>query len=371
MSKKSHGDLVAEIKLDRKENYPELKQSTRATVIAKNSNGLYLDLAKTFEGYVNPKELGDKGLESYSVGEIIEVYVAAEDRNQPGIFKLSIKQLEDNHKWNRLESLKGQELELKISKILKSGIEVQISATGQIGFIPYGYLDTREESFKNKNKDTWLGLTIPGLIHEIDQTRNKIILNHKTIAEGKRAQRARDIMNNIGIGQKIKGTIVRTADFGVFVDIGGLDALIPSSELSWVRFKQPSDVARVGDEVEAVIFKIDTEKNRVALSIKQAQATPWASIGTDIKVGHRGRGKIVTQADFGVFVEIIPGVEALLHKSNYTEPPEIGEEISYEVINFEADKKRMGIKLIQELSSNDQENQTIVELSQEKEPEHV
>ncbi|MDD9899005.1 MAG: S1 RNA-binding domain-containing protein [Candidatus Melainabacteria bacterium] len=366
MSKKSTSDLIAELKLERKENYPELKHSTRATVIAKSPNGLYLDMARAFEGHVSLKELGDKNLDEYSIGEVIEVFVAAEDRNQPGIFKLSIKQLEENHKWEKLNSLKEQELELKIVKVLKSGVEVEILETKQIGFIPYGYLDSREEPLKGQDKNNWLGLVIRGKIHELEQSRNKIILNHKVIAEKIRETRAKEIFNEISKGQRIKGTVVRTADFGVFVDIGGLDALVPSSELSWARFKKPSDLVKVGDEIEAIIFKIDPEKSRVALSVKQAQPDPWSTLGSDYGVGYSGKGKVVTQADFGVFIEVLPGVEALLHKSNFEgEEPKLGDEIEYQIINLETNKKRMGIKLV----GHDQG--TEVETSEEKEPEHV
>ncbi|MBT6842949.1 MAG: S1 RNA-binding domain-containing protein, partial [Candidatus Melainabacteria bacterium] len=348
MSKKSQTDHVAEIKLEKKENYPQLKERTKATILAKNSNGLFLDIARSFEGYVNPKELGDKNLDAYSIGEVIEVYVTSEDRNQPGIFKLSIKQLEENHKWTQLDLLKDIELELKVSKVLKSGIEVEIIATKQTGFIPYGYLDIREEPLKSKDKTQWNGLVITGKVHEHDQSKNKIILNQRTITELKREQRAKTILATVTKGQKIKGTIVRIAEFGAFVDIGGIDALIPSSELSWARFKQPSDVIKVGEEIEAVVFKIDTEKNRIALSIKQANPNPWTQVTSKISIGHKGKGKVVTQAEFGVFVEVIPGIEALLHKSlfNETNKPELGQEIAYEVINLEADKKRMGIKYI-------------------------
>lgn len=365
MSKKSHSDLVAEIKLERKENYPELKHSTRATVIAKNPSGLFLDLSKSFEGHVSLKELGDKSLDQYSIGEVIEVFVAAEDRNNPGIFKLSIKQLEENHKWEKLATLKEQELELKIIKVLKSGIEVEIQNTKQIGFIPYGYLDAREEPLKGLDKNNWLGLIIRGKIHEIEQSRNKIILNHKVIAEQARDQRAKQIFNEINKGQRIKGTVVRTADFGVFVDIGGLDALIPSSELSWARFKKPSEIVKIGDEIEAVVFKIDTDKKRIALSVKQASPDPWSTLNSQYGIGYTGKGKVVTQAEFGVFVEVLPGVEALLHKSNFeNEEPQLGDEIEFQVINLETDKKRMGIKL----AGHDQQE---VEASEEKEPEHV
>jgi small subunit ribosomal protein S1 len=214
--------------------------------------------------------------------------------------------------------------------------------------MPYGYLDSREEPLKSKRKEDWAGISIPARIHELDQSKNKIILNHKVIADEHREARAKEVLNSIAIGQTLECTVVRTADFGVFVDIGGIDALIPSSELSWTRFKKPSDVVKVGDKLSAKVFKIETEAKRVALSVKQANPDPWTVLPEEIKAGYQTKAQVITQAEFGVFVEIKPGIEALLHRSNFmTETtPEIGSILDLEVINLDQSKKRMGVKVI-------------------------
>ncbi len=371
---KNHQDAIAEILLERKENLPQEKQVIKATVLAKSSRGLFVDINKTFEGCVNPKELGSKALEEYSAGENVEVYVIGEDNNQPGVFRLSIKKIDDEKKWSELENLKNQNLELRISKVLKSGVEVEISATKQIGFMPYAYIDAREEPLKSAKKENWGGLNISGRIHELDQSRNKIILNHKVIAEGQREARANEVLSSIAIGQILDCTVVRTADFGVFVDIGGIDALIPSSELSWNRFKKPSDIVKVGEKLSAKVFKIENEAKRVALSVKQANPDPWTVLPEEIKVGYQTKVKVATQAEFGVFVEVKPGIEALLHKSNFPggTAPELDSELEVEVINLEPAKKRMGVKVkassTTTASVNDQET---AETKETKEPEYV
>ena len=346
--KKTYEDSIAEILLERKENYPEAKQIIKATVLAKSSRGLFVDINKIYEGCVNPRELGARVLEDYNIGEIVDVYVIGEDTNQTGVFKLSIRKIEDEKQWQNLEVFRNQNLEVVITKILKSGIEVEILATKQIGFIPYGYLDSREEPLKSKKKDDWAGINIAGRIHELDQSKNKIILNHKVIADEHKEARAKEVLSSIAIGQTIDCTVVRTADFGVFVDIGGLDALIPSSELSWNRFKKPSEVVKVGDKLTAKIFKIEPEQKRVALSVKQANPDPWTVLPEELKVGYQTKAQVVTQAEFGVFMEIKPGIEALLHRSNFaTETtPEIGSILDIEVINLDPSKKRMGVKTI-------------------------
>ncbi len=380
MSKKTYQDSIAEILLERKENNPEAKQIIKATVLAKSSRGLFVDINKTYEGCVSPRELGIRTLEDYKIGEIIDVYIIAEDSNQAGVFRLSIKKIEDEKQWKNLENLQNQNLELTISKVLKSGIEVEIVATKQIGFMPYGYLDSREEPLKSKKKDDWVGLSIQARIHELDQSKNKIILNHKVIADEHKEARAKEVLSSIAIGQTIDCTIVRTTDFGVFVDIGGIDALIPSSELSWTRFKKPSDIVKVGEKISAKVFKIELEAKRVALSAKQANPDPWTVLPEEIKVGYQTKAQVITQAEFGVFVEIRPGIEALLHKSNFGETaPEVGSELSLEVINLEPNKKRMGVKAITTLASSVEEEKdsptTAASVSdqttEEKEPEYV
>lgn len=370
MSPKNYKDLSAEILLERKENRPEINSICKGQVLAKNSRGIYIDINKTFEGFIGERDLGGKAVNDYELGELVEFVVLAEDKNNEGVFRASIRQIEDNHKWQELERLKERNLDLTVHKVLKSGIEVVIQATGQVGFIPYGYLDGKQDALKDHKREDWLGIHIPGRLHEIDQKKNKIILNNKVISDQQKEARAQEVISMISIGQEIEGEVVRTTDFGVFVDIGGLDALIPSSELSWKRFKKPSDIVQVGQKIKAKIFKIEPEQKRVAMSVKQSNPDPWTALPEAVKIGYQTSAKVITKAEFGVFVEILPGVEALLHKSNFSdnENPEIGDEYLFEVINLDTNKKRMGVKIINSTSSKNDNDQT----SQgEKELEHV
>jgi len=357
----NYKDQEAEILLERKENHPKAGEICKATVLAKNSKGLYLDINKCYEGQVSLQELGDKKPENFQIGEVLDFYVLGEDRNTEGVYRLSLKQIESETKWQQLEELKDQNLELTITKILKSGVEVEIETTKQIGFIPYGYIDNRQEALKGSKKEDWAGKKIPGRIHELEKTKNKIILNNKVICDETRATKAKEVMNSLALGQNITGEVVRIADFGVFVDLGGLDALIPSSELSWRRFKKPSDVVKVGETIQAKVFKLENDKQRVALSIKQAQPDPWTVLAEEIKVGYQKAGvKVISQADFGVFIELAPGIEALLHKSNFSEGknPELDEELGVEIINIDISKKRIGVKTVSITKTNSEEQKT-------------
>lgn len=357
----------SELLLERKENKPQAKTVVKATVIAKSSKALYVDINKSFEAYIPNQELGSKKVEEYKIGDRIEAYLAGE-QNPDGIFKLSIKQIEIIENWKQLEDHKGQNIELTISKIVKSGVEAEIATTKQIGFIPNRYLDTTYSELKYKKQSEWIGVKIPGRIHELDQSKNKIILNNKVISEEQRAAKADETLTQVSVGQVIEGNIVRVTDFGAFIDIGGLDALIPASELSWRRFKKPSDVIQAGQKVKAKIFRIEIQEKKVGLSIKQAEPDPWTILPEECKVGHKLNGKVVTHADFGVFLEVYPGVEALLHKSNIQgEAPEMGKSLEIEIINIEADKKRMGVKVVEATNPSNETNSS--ETDEGKEPE--
>lgn len=354
-------DVEAEILLDRKEARPQIQALARGVVLCKNSHGLYLDINKCFEAQVGVNELGSKTLDEYLVGESLEVLITEEERNFPGVFKASIKQVQESQKWEQLSKLKEQNLKVKIHKILKSGIEVLIQETNQIGFIPFGYLNTLQEPLRSNKRETWSGLEIEAKLHEFDKTKNKIILDHKTPSEAQKEKRAQELLAQLELGSVIEGTVIRLVEFGAFVDLGGFDALIPLSELAWQRFKRAEEIVQIGQKIQAKIFRIEPESKRITLSLKQMQSEPWTRIPEEFRVGFQGSAKVVSQAEFGVFVELSPGIEALLHKSQFTEVPAIDSILLVEITNFDIEKKRIGVKL-------QQNEEAIIE---EKELEHV
>lgn len=367
----SKTDRYAEMLLERKEMQPQTQELCDAIVIAKNSKSLYLDINKTFEGYVNKQEIGLKAFDEYQLGEKLQVFVLS-GPNQEGLYKLSIKKIEDSKNWKQLEELQKQNLDVKITKIVKSGIEVEIPVTKQTGFIPFRYLDSNYGDLAGKAEEQWIGIDIPARVHEFEQSKNKIILNNKVISDELKKARAEEVLSQLAVGQEVTGKVVRITDFGVFVDIGGIDALIPASELSWRRFKKPADVVNKGDEIKAKVFRVEIDNKKIGLSVKQVQPDPWTVLPEELKVGATVKGKVITHADFGVFVEVLPGVEALLHKSNLGEKefPAIGSEIEAKVDNIDVANKRMGLGLaeieIEETTETQQSSN-----GEEKELEHV
>jgi small subunit ribosomal protein S1 len=369
----SQEDKIAALILERKESLPEKDSLVQATILAKNSNGLFLDINKNFEGYVSNKELGISNVDQFTVGQIIEVYVLGEDKNQEGLIKLSIKQIEDEKKWHELEELLNKNIEVEITKIVKSGVEAKITTTGHVGFIPNSYLDNQSENLRVKKPEEWVGEKLSVKLHELEKNKNKIIFNHKTVSHEIRETKTKEVFNSLSIGQDLEVNIIRLADFGVFVDLNGVDALIPASKLSWQRFDKPKDIHKVGDVVRAQVFKLDVENKKIALSVKKLVQDPWVTLPEEFKPGHVQQAKVVSQADFGVFVEMIPGVEALLHKSNYETVPEKGTLLDVEIKNIENEKKRMGVNLIKSSETKEAEssNDDTQDQNEGKELEHV
>jgi small subunit ribosomal protein S1 len=357
----SQEDKVAALILQRKEKFPEKDSLAQVTILAKNSNGLYVDVNKTYEGFITTKELGNANIDQFSIGESLEAFVLGEDKNQSGLIRFSLKQIEESKKWQELEELLDKSIEVEITKINKSGAEAKITTTGHIGFIPNSYLDNQFENLRTKKPEEWVGEKIPVKLHELEKAKNKIIFNHKAVSTEIRAAKAKEVFNSLSIGQNMEVEIIRLADFGVFVDLNGVDALIPASELSWQRFDKPKDIHKVGDKVQAQVFKLEEETKKIALSVKRLAPNPWTTIAQDFQIGHRQKARVVSQADFGVFVEMAPGIEALLHKSNYQEVPEKGAELEVEVKNIEIEKKRMGVNLITQETNDSSEEKELVE----------
>ena len=176
----------------------------------------------------------------------------------------------------------------------------------------------------------------------------KLILNQRKAYDLERQRQAYETIQKLKEGDIVESSVLRITDFGVFVDLGGLDGLIPASELTWGRFSHPKEVTKIGEVLKARIFRIEKENQRVALSVKQILGDPWDEIANEYVIGKQVVGKVVSEANFGLFVELKPGIEGLIHNSEIpenVERPKLNSQVTANVIKIDLDKSKIGLSL--------------------------
>ena len=281
------------------------------TVMKKESDGYLISVkgAKT-EAFLPLKEISaSEGADSLEIGDEREFYVLKEENDEEGMV-LSLKRLAYAQAWAQLNDAKvqGDTILAKVVSIVKGGVLVDVADLK--GFIPSSQLRTGTP---------FEGLKIEVKVLEADPKKNKLILSQRLAVAEQRDQVVDNILAELEEGQVVKGEVVRIADFGAFVDINGIDGLLPISEISWSRIKHPSDVISLGETIEVKIIKIDNELKRISLSLKRMGEDPWQQIEGQFEEGQIITGTVNKVTGFGAFINIFPGVEALLPVSEMAE----------------------------------------------------
>ena len=278
------------------------------TVIKRENGGYLVSVkgAKT-EAFLPDKEIGnlDENAEPLQIGDVREFYVLKEE-NDDDAMQLSLKRIAYAQAWAQLNDAKnvGDTILAKVVSIVKGGVLVDVADLK--GFIPSSQLRTGTP-FEGL-VDT--KIEVKGL--EADPKKNKLILSQRLAVAEQRNQVVDDVISKLSEDSVVKGNVVRITDFGAFVDINGIDGLLPISEISWQRIKHPSDVLALGDSIEVKIIKIDQELKRISLSLKRMTENPWQQIEGKFEEGQIVKGTVNKVATFGAFINIFPGVEALL-----------------------------------------------------------
>lgn len=282
------------------------------TVIKKDQDGYLISVkGAKMEAVLPSRELSSDS-EELEVGDIREFYVLKEENNDEPM-QLSLKRIAYAQAWAQLNDAKiqGDTILAKVEKTVKGGVLVDIADLK--GFIPSSQLRT--------------GTPFEGLIDtkievkvlEADPKKNKLILSQRQAVAEQRDQVVDNVLASLEEGQVVSGNVVRITDFGAFVDINGIDGLLPISEISWQRIKHPSDVITLGDTIEVKIIKIDNELKRISLSLKRMGENPWQQIEGQFEEGQVVKGTVNKVTTFGAFINIFPGVEALLPVSEMSE----------------------------------------------------
>ncbi len=315
------------------------------TVIKKELEGYLVSVkGAKMEAFLPEKELSSD-IESLEVGDIREFYVLKEENNDDPM-QLSLKRIAYAQAWAQLNDAKiqGDTILAKVVSTVKGGVLVDIADLK--GFIPSSQLRTGTPF------DGLIDTKIEVKVLEADPKKNKLILSQRQAVAEQRDQVVDNVLSSLEEGQVVSGNVVRITDFGAFVDINGIDGLLPISEISWQRIKHPSDVITLGDTIEVKIIKIDNELKRISLSLKRMGENPWQQIEGQFEEGQVVKGTVNKVTTFGAFINIFPGVEALLPVSEMSDENvnpfnlfKVGDEVDVLIKKFTPKEHRIALSV--------------------------
>ena len=300
---------------------------------------------------VKPDEIKDK----IKVGDILDLVVISKigSDKEGGSFLLSQRRLKARKVWDDIEKKykEGEIITAPVTQVVKGGLVVD---AGVRGFIPASMISDHYVDNLNQYKGQELKLNIV----EIEPSENRLILSHKEIAKEEREAQRKEVMDNLSVGEVVEGKVARLTNFGAFIDLGGVDGLVHVSEISYDHVNKPSDVLKVGQEVKVKVLDVDEEHGRISLSIKQTLPEPWDTVSETIAEGDVLEGTVKRLTSFGAFVEVIPGVEGLVHISQISHkhiatPNEVlepGQKVKVKVLSVDpaAHRLALSIKALQE-----------------------
>ncbi len=342
--------------------FPPIRQGDviEGTVLRATSGEVLIDIGSKSEGVIANRELSQmtrEELAEIKVGQEVLVYVLTTE-NREGAAVLSLRRAQLEKDWQRVEFLheQGDNFEAEITDHNKGGL---IAHIGRVrGFVPSSQLEIwKRPAGEGETREDRLASIVGQKLHlkviEIDRRRNRLILSERAATrEWRRSQRER-LLEELGKGDVRVGEVSGLAEFGAFVDLGGADGLIHISELSWRRVSHPSEVVKVGDEVEVYVLGVDRERQRISLSLKRLETEPWEKIGKEYQEGQLIQGTITKLTDFGAFASLDDGVEGLIHISELSErhvshPREVvgeGDLVTLRILRIDTERQRIALSL--------------------------
>jgi small subunit ribosomal protein S1 len=328
------------------------KEVVMGTVVGITDREVLLNIGFKSDGLVPASEFRD--MPELKMGDEVEVYV--ENQEDPnGQLVLSRKKAKVITAWQKIQKALDEDLVIDgfVKRRTKGGLIVDIF--GIEAFLPGSQIDVKPI----RDFDVFVGKKMEVKVVKINYANDNVVVSHKVLIEKDlEAQRAQ-ILNNLEKGQVLEGVIKNMTNFGVFIDLGGVDGLLHITDISWGRISHPSEVLHLDQKVNVVVLDFDEDKKRISLGMKQLQAHPWDALPEEVQVGSKVKGKIVNVADYGAFLEIMPGVEGLIHVSemswsqhlrNPQEFLKVGDEVEAVVLTLDRNERKMslGIKQLTE-----------------------
>ena len=344
------------------ENLPGMREVTRGdvmtgTVVFVGNDGVAVDIGAKIEGVIPFNQINDEPITHeeaqamFKPGDSVEVYVVRSDVPN-GQIVLSKKRAEQDKGWRVLADMQERDeaFQVEIIEKVRGGLVAQID--GIRAFLPASQVDTRRVN----DLDPYVGKPLDVKLIELNRKRNRVIISHRAIMEASKAQAREATIGQLEPGATFEGEVVEITDFGVFVNLGGIDGLVHRSELTYGRFNHPREVVKVGDKVQVQVIDIDPTKERINLSMKALTTDPWEGAVEKYTVGQKVVGKITNLTNFGAFVEIEAGLEGLVHVSEMSwtkrvrHPNEVlkeGDEVEALILRIDQKDRRISLGLRQ------------------------
>jgi len=321
----------------------------RGRIVAIGDTEVTVDIGFKSEGNVPLAEF--KNRDELKVGDIIEVFLEAVE-NKDGVLVLSRKRADFMRIWERVTKSfeTGEVLQGRCVRRIKGGIVVDL--LGIDAFLPGSQIDVRPV----RDFDAFIGKTMDFRVVKINGPSENVVVSHKILVEEEMSGQRKAIIESLEKGQILEGTVKAITDFGVFVDLGGVDGLVHITDLSWGRINHPSEIVKLDQTINVVVLDFDQEKKRISLGYKQLQPHPWENIQNKYPVGTKVVGKVVSLADYGAFVEIEKGIEGLIHISEMSwtqhikHPSQVvsmGQMVDAIILSLDKDAKKLSLGIKQ------------------------
>jgi small subunit ribosomal protein S1 len=343
------GELIP----DYESTFPTINEGevVHGTVVRVDKDEVLVDIGYKSEGVIPVSELSIRRSvnpeDEVGIGEEIDALVLTKE-DAEGRLILSKKRARFELAWKTIEQKAetGEAIEGRVIEVVKGGLILDL---GVRGFLPASLVDIR----RVQDLDEFLGQTLRCKVIELNRSRNNVVLSRRAVLEDERKEQRQQILDRLQPGDVVEGQISNIVDFGAFVDLDGMDGLIHISEISWSHVNHPSEVLEIGQTVKVKVLDIDRERQRISLGLKQTQSDPWQQVLDQYSEGDVVEGKVTKVVTFGAFVEIMPGVEGLVHISELAQhhvenPREVvsqGDSVQAKIIEVDPDRRRLSLSL--------------------------
>ena len=320
-------------------------------VVRIDNDEVLVDIGYKSEGVIPSNELSIRKNvdphEEVELGEEIDALVLTME-DQEGRLIVSKKRARFEKAWRRIEAAQesGEPIPGNVIEVVKGGLIIDL---GVRGFLPASLVDIR----RVPNLDEFMGQTLDTKVIELNRSRNNVVLSRRAVLEEERKEQRQEILDRLQPGLIVEGTISNIVDFGAFVDLNGIDGLIHISELSWSHVNHPSEILSIGNTVAVKVLDIDRDRQRISLGLKQTQEDPWQRVVDTYNVGDELEGRVTKVVTFGAFVEILDGVEGLVHISELAphhveNPREIvapGDDVKVKILEIDSERRRLSLSV--------------------------